>query len=201
MGRAPTARADPDDIDPDLVVPRETMARIFGLTSSSITKLVDQGMPRVGRGKYSIPHCVQFYIDLWRPVTGRANVGDADGEGLDLRSRWVKAQAEKYELDTEIARGHYAPVETVEHAMSEAAASLAASLDGLGARLAGVLADETEPAQVQATIVSEVRSIREDYANNLAAWADEVAGPDPAHVPDAGGDTATPKGQNGGSMG
>ncbi len=201
MGRRPTAEAKPDDIDPALVVPRETMARIFGLTSASITKLVGQGMPRVARGQYSIPHCVQFYVDLWRP-SGRANGGDpTDKEGLDLRSRLTLAQAEKYELVTEIARGHYAPVETVEHAMSEAAASLAASLDGLGARLAGVLADETEPAQVQATIVSEVRSIREDYANNLAAWADEVAGPDPAHVPDAGGDTAPPKGQNGGSMG
>ena len=191
MGRRPTVNiARPGEYEDRWIIGREAMSLVLGLSSSAVSKLTEQGLPKVSNGKYSIPHCVQWYVDIWRQRSNTAQ-DPTNKDGLDLRSRLTLAQAEKYELDTEIARGHYAPVETVEHAMSEAAASLAASLDGLGARLAGVLADETEPAQVQATLTAETRLIRDDYASNLAQWADEVAGTDPENVPDAGGDTAS----------
>lgn len=190
MGRRPAVNiARPGEYEDRWLVGREALSMVLGLSSSAVSKLTEQGLPKVRTGKYSIPHCVQWYVDIWRQRSNSAP-DPTNKDGLDLRSRLTLAQSEKCELDTEIARGHYAPVETVEHAMSEAAASLAASLDGLGARLAGILADETQPATVQAVITRETRLIRDDYASNLAQWADEVAGADPAHVQDAGGDTA-----------
>ncbi len=196
MGRRPGAQyaAKDGEFSDRWIVGRAELSEVLGISVSAVSKLVDKGMPRVSTGKYSVPHCVQYYVDLWR--TGSAT-GD-EGESLDLRSRLTLAQAKKYELDAEIMRGHYVSVEVVERVVSEATASLAASLDGLGARLAGVLADETEPAAVQGLVTGAAREVRDQYARALAAWAEDVAAADTEDMEDGGSDTQTATGTNGG---
>ena len=190
--------ANPDEFDERWIVGRNDMAAILGVSPSALSKLSAKGMPKPRDGAYSIPHAVQFYLDLWRQPSAH----DDSGETLDLRSRLTLAQARKYELDAEIMRSHYVALDVVERIVTEATASLAASLDGLGARLAGVLADETEPAQVQALITTAAREVREQYATILQGWADESMAADASEDVDGGGVGDAPaSGKNGRPMG
>ena len=163
------------ETDERWIVDRRELAVVFGLATVSIDKMCVRGMPKEARGKYHVPTCVQWYVDRWR------NAGK-EADPTDVRSRLTLAQASKYELDTEILRGRHVPIALVERVVAEAVAMLAASMDGLGARLAGVLADETDPAAVAARIVEETRQIRERYAHALGRCADasvaEEAGDD-----------------------
>ena len=120
------------EYDERWIVGRNDMAAILGVSPSALSKLSGKGMPKPRDGAYSIPHAVQFYLDLWRQPSV---VHDDSGETLDLRSRLTLAQARKYELDAEIMRSHYVALDVVERGF----ARLSTAIDAVRALPAGAL--------------------------------------------------------------
>jgi phage terminase Nu1 subunit (DNA packaging protein) len=78
---------------------QKEMAEILGLTARYIRDLESQGViSRLENGKYSIPDTVQAFIAF------KAKTPE-DADLLQERTRLVKAQADRKELDLERARG------------------------------------------------------------------------------------------------
>ncbi len=151
----------------DNVVDRKRLAEVLGLDVSMINKLAKQGLPKEARGKYSLPIAVQWYVNSWRDrVESKSKTMD------ESRKRLYQEQTEKHRLENEKLRGELLPVEDVQHIMNEVAVTVATQLDGLGPRMAQVLAGMDEPAEIQRTLLHECRDIRFTIAGQVEAIAD-----------------------------
>ncbi|MFA5424421.1 MAG: hypothetical protein WC374_11255 [Phycisphaerae bacterium] len=80
---------------------------MLGITDRQVRNLVKDGVfERTGRGQYDIDSCVFAYIRYLRETL------KGDSESLtDQRTRLVRAQADKAELDLEVARGNNLPLD------------------------------------------------------------------------------------------
>jgi phage terminase Nu1 subunit (DNA packaging protein) len=92
----------------DTLVTRDYLAKLFGVDVRSVKNFVDEGMPKAGRGKYSLQACVPWYITREREAA-RQNKGLND---LDLaRQRKTVAEARLAEIELATAEGEAIPLE------------------------------------------------------------------------------------------
>ena len=90
-------------------VSAERLGRMLGITDRQVQKHVHDGLfSKTGRGQYCVDDCVAAYIRFLRESL------KGDGESLtEERTRLVRAQADREELDLEIARGNNLPVDII----------------------------------------------------------------------------------------
>lgn len=143
------------------------IAAIFGVADRTIQRLVKEGLPQIGHGKYDVRQCVQWQFDRLREEA-------AERGTLNPRDELAIAQRIRVELETEQLRGTLLPRDLVTRAFNQVAALVASQLDGLGPRLAGELADMHDPQQVQATLLREARATRAAIAQAMRDFGQTV---------------------------
>lgn len=143
------------------------LAEVFGITQQQVRNLVKNGMPQAGPGLYDSRVCFP-----WRVNQLLENVASTGGDSP--RDALAIAQRAKIELETAQLRGTLLPRDLVNRAMNQVAALVASQLDGLAPRLAGELADMSDPQQIQATLLREARSVRGAIAQAMRELGQNV---------------------------
>ena len=163
------------------LVSHRELASIIGMSPRRISQLVADGMPKSGPDRYDLGICVRWWVDRWR---GK----EADSEeGVTQRQRLTRMQADKVQTEVQILRGTLVRAIEVEHVMAAAAAVVAGSLDSIGPRVAGEVAELQDPALIQEVLLRETRSIRESLADAFSmAAAGATLADDADEEPDAG---------------
>lgn len=82
---------------------------MLGITSRQVSNHARDGLfERTGRGQYNVDDCVAAYIRFIKESL------KGDSESLtEQRTRLIRAQADKAELDLEVARGNNLPLDVI----------------------------------------------------------------------------------------
>lgn len=160
------------------VVARAYLAEVLAVDVRSIKNFVDEGMPKLARGKFDLRACVQWYVTREREAA-REGKGLSD---LDLaKQRKELAQAAKAEIEVEQLRGEIIPLDVHEHRVEAIAARLATRIKGLGRYIADV-----QRATTAVEAASVLDGISDDLLAHCSSVADEITEDDaPARDSDA----------------
>lgn len=146
------------------------IAKIFSVTERSITNYRREGMPQVSRGVFDVRECVAWWSLRIEEHTERKTKPKGDTP----RDQLARAQTERVLLDIEQLRRSLLPRVETERVLCGVAALVAAQLDGMAPRLAGVLADLDDPAEIQTVLFREARAVRAAIAQALRDLAENV---------------------------
>jgi phage terminase Nu1 subunit (DNA packaging protein) len=154
-----------------VIVGTEQLATLLGLNRSRIHPLVAKGMPKLDRGKFDAPACIQWYVVF--KVKGHEKPESTDVNMA--RKRLYDAQVVKTNLD--IANTKRQSIPSDEHMidMNQLAVMFSSGLDALGGRLAAQLAGMTDPAVIAEHLTLETNAIRESVAGAIAMYASTVS--------------------------
>lgn len=151
-------------------VTRGYLAELLAVDVRSIKNFVDEGMPKLARGRYDLRLCVQWYITREREAA-RGGKGLSD---LDLaKQRKELALAAKAEIEVEQLRGESIPLDVHERRVEALAGRLAGRLKGLGRYLADV---QRATTAVEASALLD--RISDDLLRACSTAADDVDPPD-----------------------
>ena len=131
------------------------LAEVVGVSERTIHRLVAQGLPQIGHGRYDVRACFQ-----WLVTRERESHAQDTGRSETIRTELVEAQRDRVRLDIEQLRGTLLPRDMVAQVLARIASLTASQLDSLAPRLAGTLADESDPRRVQDTLLREARAVR-----------------------------------------
>jgi phage terminase Nu1 subunit (DNA packaging protein) len=146
----------------------EEIGLLLGVSERQVRNYAKEGMPQVARGKFDSIACVRWKI---------AQIAEESTPTGDLspRDELAIAQRRKVELETAQLRATLLPRDLVTRAMNQVAALVAAQLDSLAPRLAGELADMSDPAEIQAALLREARTTRASIAQAMRELGESVA--------------------------
>lgn len=145
-----------------LEVSSADLAGVMGITKRAVDRLRRAGVLRqTSKARYSLAGAIQSYIEY-------AAHGKIQSEVLDSKQRLLTAQARKAEMDADRTAGRLLDVDDVQTVLNETMAIIATQMDGLGGRLAGDLAGESDPAVIRQRLLAETRRIRATAADKLA---------------------------------
>ncbi len=143
--------------------PVEAIGKLLNLTPRRIQQLVREGViPRAERGKYDLIRTIRGYVKyLQERAEGRAvEPTDLHGE----RTRLLKAQADKTELEVDERKGALIPAERVVEAWQRLVAAFRAKCLALPSKLAPQLAAVNEIPEIQHYIAGGVREALEELS-------------------------------------
>jgi phage terminase Nu1 subunit (DNA packaging protein) len=110
-------------------VTRDYLAGLLGVDIRTIKNLVDEGMPKLDRGRYSLSACVPWYIQRERERS-RESKGLND---LDLaRQRKTNAEARKAEMEVAQLEGMTIPTELHAERLRERLETVAGAVKAIG---------------------------------------------------------------------
>jgi phage terminase Nu1 subunit (DNA packaging protein) len=146
-----------------MVVNRSQLADVLGIDIRSVKNFVDDGMPKLARGKYELGACVKWFVEHEREKA-RAGKGLND---LDLaRQRKTIAEARKAELELEALEGNVIPLDMHEQRLEGITTRLAAQCKGLDRFIADVQ---------RATTTIEAKSVVDAMSDALLASLQRVS--------------------------
>jgi phage terminase Nu1 subunit (DNA packaging protein) len=154
-----------------VIVGTEQLATLLGLNRSRIHPLVAKGMPKLDRGKFDAPACIQWYIAF--KVKGHEKPASSDVN--EARKKLYDAQVIKTELETSRIKREMIPADEHMIDMNQLAVMFSSGLDALGGRLAAQLAGMTDPAVIAEHLTTETNAIRESVADAIAAYGRTVS--------------------------
>jgi phage terminase Nu1 subunit (DNA packaging protein) len=96
------------------LVGRQEVARAFGRSPRWISRLVEHGMPKAGRGQYDLAQCMLWYIRYLQREMERRELPVNDTVGMSIRrerQRLVKAQADREEFELAQKRSELIPAD------------------------------------------------------------------------------------------
>lgn len=134
------------------------LCTVFGVTRQTIAKYVRDGMPKEGRGEYYAPDCIQWVVQRLK--------GAADVSG-EARERLYVAQERKTSLEADEKAKLVIPVAEAHHVLTTMAGLFVSQLVGLSPRVAGLVADIDDPAEIEELLDAEVTALRESLSKQL----------------------------------
>ena len=138
------------------------LAQIFGVSRRWITKLVEQGMPRDGR-QFNVASCVQWYVDQLKSKHG----GPEPENVLEARRLLYIEQTEKNRLENARLRSELIDADEARAVLYAVASIVGTQLDALAPRLSGIVIGMTDAAELQITLLEELRSVRDAIAREV----------------------------------
>lgn len=165
---------------PEVLVGRQFLADLLGFDVRTVKNLVDEGMPKAGRGRFALSRCVQWYLERERERS-RAGKGLND---LDLaRQRKTSAEARLAELELARVEGSQVPDEVLVERISAVAESIRAVLNAVPSKYLGPIQATRTAMEAQAVgerIRDETLAALEQLADLLEAELPAAMGaPDP----------------------
>lgn len=145
------------------------LAEVVGVSDRTIHRFVGSGMPIISHGRYDVRACFQ-----WLQARERETHAQDSGRSETIRTQLVEAQRDRVRIEIEQLRGTLLPRDLVAQVLARIASLTASQLDSLAPRLAGTLADETDPRRVQDTLLREARSVRMAIAEAMRELASGI---------------------------
>ncbi len=150
------------DIIQDVEYSTEIIAHVFGVTKSRIRQLSKEGMPKAGRNRYPLIACVQWYIGFWK------NKADYSDTVINKHQRrLVQAKADKAEMEVKVMRGELVHANQVKNDALKIGTMVRTSLEGIGNKVAPILADMNTAPEVASVINKEVNAILRKLADEI----------------------------------
>lgn len=123
------------------VISRNELANLLGVDVRTVKNLVDEGMSKAARGRFSLSACVPWYIQRERE-RARGSKGLND---LDLaRQRKTVAEARLAELNAAAAESQVIPTEVHAERLRERLETIAGAVKAMGRYHADVKAAVTD---------------------------------------------------------
>jgi phage terminase Nu1 subunit (DNA packaging protein) len=136
-------------------VTAEKIAQALNLTERRVHQLVQEGMPKEGRGLFDPMKCMLFYIRYLQQAIERKTVPTLDGGFVGERKermRLLSADADLKEMELSKQRSQLVAIEDVEKAVTDLARTTSARLMAIVPRLAPELVGETSRVMIQAKL-------------------------------------------------
>ena len=154
------------------LVGSSAVAQALNITTRRVEQLVQEGMPRSGRGKYDLGACLLWYVRYLQKAlearSPRTNTG-ANGNDPDfgeVKLRGARADAELKELELARQRGEVVEVEQAarlwDDAVTKMRAKMVASINATAVRCVGLTTIAQAHAALRAMVndaLSEVESV------------------------------------------
>ena len=134
------------------------LAHLLCVTPGRVAQLVQTGIfprPKV-RGQYSVEVYVRIFIQHMRQ--DRADL-------VAQRTRWVKAKADKSELELRVRQGELTEVAKVQRQAFAVGRQVRDALQAVPDRVAGIVSAEMDQARCHATLSKEIRQALEALAD------------------------------------
>jgi len=133
--------------------PRDTIAAVIGVTPRHIGNLIKEGMPTVGRGKYDLAACVQWYIDYRVRLASPATKFD------NARLRKMVADAKKREIEVKKLEGDLIPADKVAEAWTTILGAVRAKLLSIPTKMAPLVLAADDLAEAQEIIKGQIYEV------------------------------------------
>ena len=143
------------------------LCQIFGVTRPTISKYVRDGMPKLGRGRFSIPACHQWLVDRVK--------GDAP-DTEDARRRLYVAQERHKSLETDILSGSMIPADDAHHFCLKVVSLCVTQFEALPARLGSSVLGLTRPPDAEAIIEEECIAARRALTAEFQQFSAKLEG-------------------------
>jgi phage terminase Nu1 subunit (DNA packaging protein) len=143
-----------------------TVAKALNLTERRVMQLVNEGMPRQGRGEYDPWACALWYVRYLQKAVEQRGTGNDDGSATSWREekkRLVRLQANNEELEYRRKLGELAPIELFESKIVEFATTVKGRFLALPSKIAPRLEGESRDV-IRLKLFEAVR----DLFNGLA---------------------------------
>lgn len=151
----------------DTPVSGPVIAAILDITEQRVRQLVDEGLPRIGRGLYPLKGCVHWYLNYWKSrALGRE--GDADKK--------LKTSLETQLLQSKVqeATGHLINRQEVVMIVSAAFLRLGKMMNALPTSLGREMSWAPDTIRIVRKRLDEAR---ENYVRDSAEFIDVVEDP------------------------
>lgn len=160
-GAADPAAGDIDAIKRYLMaaMPTEAISFVFGVTKTRVRQLAKDGMPKAGHNRFNLIDCVRWYADH---LKDKQHAPDA--ETKRQRSRLLKARADKAILEVKEKENALIDMDEVKAVWANHIVSAKTKLLSMPSKLAPVLCDMDDPAEIQA----EVKRLVYEILNELS---------------------------------
>jgi phage terminase Nu1 subunit (DNA packaging protein) len=144
------------------------VAKVFEVTERRVQQLAAGGqIPRASKGRYDLIKSCQGYI---RHLRSGGDVEESDEHAQ--RTRLLRAQSEKLEMENSHKRGELAPIEVYETAIDGLASRFISALDALAPNVRRQLPHLSEADHI---------NIEKIIANDRARLATRLAGDSARH--------------------
>jgi|SRR6185295_1758654 len=139
----------------------------LGITTRRVQQLVDEGMPRLDRGKYDLLECLSFWF--LKAAEERDKAREEQGSGLDAeRERLTRAQADLAQLELSEKRGEMIPLDMHKTFVSTRIRAARVRILSLPDNLAGALENESKQAiklKLTAWSISTLTALSQEHPN------------------------------------
>lgn len=139
----------------------EKLRKALGVSISTVEKYVARGMPIS-----DIEAARKWRRENVRPRTG-------GGKEINETARLRRAQADVAEIEAKKLSGSVVDIEDVDASIMKALAILRTGVRSLGGRIAGPVAQMTDPGEIKRYVAREADRILADTAKALREWAGE----------------------------
>lgn len=133
---------------PTLECTAEQLGELLGITPRHINRLI--GHLKVARGRWTLGTALPALVEA---ISG----GPAGGDLTKERTRLVKAQADRAELEFALARKEIAPLSEMTRAMDLRCGMIRARMMAIPARTLTMLIGEKDEARFRAVMTAEVK--------------------------------------------
>ncbi|HHH44178.1 MAG TPA: hypothetical protein ENK49_08570 [Gammaproteobacteria bacterium] len=152
-----------------MIVSQTEFAELVGYSPRQVLNWIKAGMPCESSGRQGRKAKIDTAKAI-RWLLSRKAEKQETGLSKD-RQRLLKAQARRIELETAEREGALIEFEVVQQIMRESMQIVAAGMDSLPGRLASQLATMTEPGEIRALLLRELRNVRRQGADQMEALA------------------------------
>lgn len=142
----------------------------LGISKHTLTKYRGLGLPTVGHGKYDLVAAVAWFVQYREKMAVKKDRGRLpvkDEKKKDGVDRLIEARAVKVEMENAIKQGELLEYEPVRGLFQSFCTITANYFESLGSRMAPIVAEMEEPAEVEDEIRKESRKILRLFAERL----------------------------------
>ncbi len=140
------------------------LAKIMKLSPRRIQQLVDEGMPRHGRGKYDAELCLTWYVDFLKESSAGGSENQDYKRALTERLIW---QAKRAKLEYQQLEGLLVYAKDVAQAAFDAGRIVRDALLSIVPRTYAILAAASDPVKVREILDKEIRQVLEHLSKEF----------------------------------
>jgi len=136
------------------------VAKALNLHERRVHQLVQEGMPREGRGQYDVIACMLWYVRFLQRAIEKKSAPTLDGGSAAERHprvRLLRAEADLRELELAKERANLIAVTDVEKMLTHLVRTTTERVMAVPARIAWQLVGETSRVMVQAKLEKEFK--------------------------------------------
>lgn len=148
----------------------QVVAAALGITTRRVQQLAKEGMPQLARGEYDLGACVAWYV-AGREAAAKQEAAPTTLEEAKLRL--INAQADKAELEHQVAQRQYLHIDDVEKLVRQPLERVRARLLSLPSKVAPQVPPVDTLAGARVLLEDAVREVLSELQAEAAVFEPE----------------------------